>query len=786
MPRVIALVLCLFLSPAICPAQQSSVAPLPVKRVVLYKAGIGYFEHVGEVTGNDQVTISFTSSQLDDALKSLSAVDLGDGRVTSIRYNSVAPVSDRLRNLRLPIGEATSLQEVLAALRGARLSVRPPGGLAVSGRLVSLDRLTRVRGEHEEAYTVLVLAGDGGELRSFELTPALAITIGEADLRNELEEYLRIIGSSRERDVRRMTVSTDGKGRRQLFVSYISEVPVWKVNYRLLLDSKGMRKPLLQGWAIVDNTVGEDWNGVELSLIAGAPQSFVQRVSQPLYSRRPVVPLPSSVLLSPQTHQGAMREGATGVRGRVMDGHGAVLPGVLVALLNDRGQQVRTTVTGASGEYAFSPLDEGTYQLRLSLPGFATRTMMASVSAGAETVQDAQMSAGGLSERVSVAAEGTAQRAAAAPRAARSGGIPGGVAGGVVGGLPEAPPPPPPYEVADAVANVQSAADAQQLGDVFEYRIKEPITVRRNEAALVPIARAETDVEKVSLWSARDGRVVRALWLTNGSGLTLDGGTFSVVEDGAFAGEGLMETLKPGEKRLLSYAADPGVRVEAKQDSQPARIFRARAQHGVLAVQRESRAIRTYTVRNENDAARSVVIEHPTRPGWRLTSSAKVVETAVGAARIRLDVEPHTSAVLTVTEVHPEETSYSVNQLDDDFVRVLVQGGVPAEQVERALKPLLANRAEMHRVAAEIRQRENEIGSIERDQQRLRENMRALTASKADRGLVERYSRQMNAQEDRIEALRRDIKQLQERIQALDADGLRLIDAISLEAPTGA
>ena len=84
--------------------------------------------------------------------------------------------------------------------------------------------------------------------------------------------------------------------------SYISEVPVWKTTYRIVLPSKNESEPLLQGWAIVDNTVGEDWSNVELSLVAGAPQSFIQQLSQPYYARRPVVPLPQNAEPVSYTH----------------------------------------------------------------------------------------------------------------------------------------------------------------------------------------------------------------------------------------------------------------------------------------------------------------------------------------------------------------------------------------------------------------------------------------------------------------------------------------------------
>ena len=96
---------------------------LPVKRVVLYKNGVGYFEHSTRVRGTQDLNIDFTSAQLNDALKSLTVVDLGDGRITGVRFNSVAPLSERLKTLRLPLGEEASRNDLLGALRGTRVEV---------------------------------------------------------------------------------------------------------------------------------------------------------------------------------------------------------------------------------------------------------------------------------------------------------------------------------------------------------------------------------------------------------------------------------------------------------------------------------------------------------------------------------------------------------------------------------------------------------------------------------------------------------------------------------------
>src|SRR5678815_4206889 len=263
-------------APAPKPAASQTPDSLPVRRVVLYKSGVGYFEHLGRVRGNQSVTIDFTSGQLDDVLKSLTALDLNGGRVSGVSYNSEAGLDRRMGALRLPVGQQTSRAAFLGALRGARLEIRD-GATRVTGRLLSVERIQRGNGTATTQVDALSVVTEGGEIQTVALDPGVSVRIVEADLNQEVAKYLSLVASVRDQDVRRLTISTAGTGERDLFVSYVSEVPVWKATYRLVLPSAGQnRQPLLQGWAIVDNTVGEDWDRVQLSLVAGAPQAFVQ------------------------------------------------------------------------------------------------------------------------------------------------------------------------------------------------------------------------------------------------------------------------------------------------------------------------------------------------------------------------------------------------------------------------------------------------------------------------------------------------------------------------------
>src|SRR5690349_2819448 len=114
---------------------------LPVRHVTLYKNCVGYFEHDGKVHGNQSVTIAFTTAQLNDVLKSLTAIDLNGGRIADVSYNSTAPLEQRLNTLQLPIGEKTTTAECLDALRGARVEVRS-GSRSAVGRLLSVETVT--------------------------------------------------------------------------------------------------------------------------------------------------------------------------------------------------------------------------------------------------------------------------------------------------------------------------------------------------------------------------------------------------------------------------------------------------------------------------------------------------------------------------------------------------------------------------------------------------------------------------------------------------------------------
>ncbi len=297
-------------APSVASAAPVEVKDLPVRKVVLYKNGVGFFEHAGTVNGNQRVSIDFTSSQLNDVLQSLTVLDEGGGRVGGVNYNSTTPLSEQLKSLSLGMGDNPSSTELFQALRGQRVEVTGAPGGTITGRLMSIEsRDEKLAGSSDSNTTIqknfLTLVASSGAARVIELTPLVSVRPLDAGLQSQLDRYLELLATTHAHGLRHLTLNAMGSGARTLRVSYISEVPVWKATYRIVFPREANDKAIVQGWAVVDNTVGSDWDNVQLSLVAGAPQSFIQPLSQPLYTRRPVIPIAVAANTTPQTHEAA-------------------------------------------------------------------------------------------------------------------------------------------------------------------------------------------------------------------------------------------------------------------------------------------------------------------------------------------------------------------------------------------------------------------------------------------------------------------------------------------------
>ncbi len=261
---------------------------LPVTRVVYFISGVGYFEHRGTIAGETEVRLRFSADQMNDILKSLVVLDSGGGEIATAGYPSREPLERALKNFGVDISDDPTPGELLGRLRGTQIVIEAPE--KIEGKILTVEtrseQVVPTRTLIEKEYLSL-LTPEG--IRTVALEAISSLALVDEKLNRELNRALALLAENRDTDRKPFSIYFRGKGERAVRVGYITETPVWKASYRLVLDEREEKTALLQGWAIVENTGDLDWEAVELSLVSGRPISFIQDLYTPLYLSRPVV-----------------------------------------------------------------------------------------------------------------------------------------------------------------------------------------------------------------------------------------------------------------------------------------------------------------------------------------------------------------------------------------------------------------------------------------------------------------------------------------------------------------
>jgi hypothetical protein len=712
--------------PALAQKPAPPTTSLPVTSVSLYKNGVGFFQHTGHITGNATVTLDFNSGQLNDVLQSLTAIDLNGGRIAGAGYNSTTPLDQQLKNLPIALGENPTAADFYAALRGARVEVHS-GIASITGRLLAVEDRTPPAQENQPTPSprqYLTVFSDLGETRTLELTPATSVRLLDTALHTDVTRYLQLLDANRSQGLRHLTLTDNGVGPRELQLSYISEVPIWKSTYRILFTdatkSTDTQTATLQGWSVVDNTTGADWINVHLSLIAGAPQSFIQPLSQPIYSRRPEIPIAQDPQLTPQTFDSSIEAQGTASQAVTVD---------------------------AAAPMAFA----SKARVNLGAPGGVYGGMIAGSGNG--------IGAGS-----------------------------GGNAGGGVMNFNRNALGTTTYEDA-AIASTNLATTTAAFDDYFAYNLTEPVTILKNTSALVPILQTKLPTDRVTLISYANGRIsqpLRALWLTNTSNLTLDRGSFSIVEDGNFGGEGLLDPIHPGEKRLLSYAADQAVHATTEGDNSTNRVTFLRGSHGVLNIHRADFHELTLVLHNAASAQRTVVSEVPVVNGWKLDSDTnpasadpKPVETTPTVYRYRTPLAPGATARLHIGASRASYTTYRLTNSDDNQLQFILTQTNNDPTLVAALQPILEARRKVADAQSAVDQTTRTLTELRADEDRQRSNITAL--ANADKNSRDRFVHDLNTTEDAIKSAQSELATRTTALDAAKAELATRIDAFSID-----
>ena len=692
------------------------VSQLPIRRVILYSNGVAYIERRGLVTGNAQVDLSFKQSQVDDVLKSMVVLDLNKGKIGAVSYNSSSPASARTAEIPFAVdatsGENTpgGIAEVLSQLQGAKVLVTSTKGNA-SGAILTVEKRAMPAEKDKPATTAhfLVVSSDAGEISSFNLSDVRSVKLLDEGTKRDLNEFANATASTRRRDAKTITVTSEGAGQRELVVSYTVAAPIWKTTYRVVLDDGG--KPFFQGWAIVDNVSDEDWSSVQLSLISGSPVSFIQNLQKPLYRYRPIIPIPEDLNLRPQIYDPESGEGSG-----YGSGNGS----------GDGSGYGRGSAGGNAPPPAAKPMFEN-----------ANNNFIVSTGYAGTSVSDA---------------------------------------------------------IVTEKSGVQTAATGEEIGDLFEYKIEQPVSVERNRSALIPIIQTRMEGERVSIFreakpedDAADDeddeddeteavrkanpRPMSGMLLKNVTGMTFEGGSLTVLDRDAYAGEALMERLKPKEQRLISFALDLGtlMRVEQKEDREPARIVKV--VNGVFQAHYFKTDKKIYRLTNQTDKARTVYIEHPVRKDWVLSDSyAKPDYTTARFYRFRVELKGFETREIVVAENLGMMDKYNLTDLSPKDLDVFVTSKFIDEPTRVRLAKLIDLRMRINEINAKLAQSEAESDAISKDQERFRENIEALAKTPEAKQLIERYIAKANEQESRLEEMTKNRQTMTEEKDRLERE----------------
>lgn len=618
---------------------------LPITRLTLYKHGVGFFERRAQLEG-EAATLSFRIEDMNDILKSLTPFDWGGGQVLGVEYATPQTREERLAGCSIKLGDRSSLQDLVTALRGRRVVLHLDQQESLSGTLVGLDSAPQ---EQPLATTLVSLLQDGSaQVHTVPLGRLVGVEIlderGATDLRFFLETSLM------QENFRQVTIHLT-PGSHDLSVSYVAPAPTWRVSYRLAAQSapaKGKPQALLLGWGIFDNQLEEDLQGIGLSLVAGMPISFVYDLYTPFTPERPTM-------------------------------------------------QEEARVAAAPVEFA--------------------QAMPASVGDRAMLRAMPMMAAG-------MAAPMPAPAALRAPDLA---------------------------ELSKAARVETTTAD---LGELFQYTIATPVTVGRGQSAMVPIVSSRLSQRKDLLYngSKMPTHPVATLRMKNSTGLTLERGPVTVLEDGQYVGEALLSFTAAGGEIVVPYAVELGAKVREEAGSRR-EVHGLRIQGHVLIVEEWDIRWREYRLTNSTREALTILIEHPRTAHYDLFDSPQPQEKTDEHLRFGLQAAAMGEAKLLVQERRLNRRHEELQRQSAGALSAYLKQELLSTRDRGALADLLALWDKLAARERRLEEIEKERAQIFKAQEQIQGNMKTLDKTGKEGTLRASYVDKLEESERQLQSL---------------------------------
>jgi hypothetical protein len=337
--------------------------------------------------------------------------------------------------------------------------------------------------------------------------------------------------------------------------------------------------------------------------------------------------------------------------------------------------------------------------------------------------------------------------------------------------------PPARMKLQQGVASVAQAVD---LGELFEYGIKTPVTLGRHTSAMLPIVSKEIKGTKLSIYNERvhAKHPLNGLRFLNSTGLHLMQGPITMFDAGTYAGDARLADLPAGQEQLISYAVDLEMEVEPVVTTPQQELVSVSLTKGMLMVTQKAIREKIYTIKNRAHNPKMIVVEHPIRPEWQLITPPKAPERTRQVYRFSLTVENGKTARLSVREEKPVRQTVRLMDAGPDLVIHYMEAKEVGPEVKQALGKVVELRHRLDQTRARLRRIDERLNGISQEQSRIRQNMTRLAHNSS---LYNRYVRKLDQQETAIENLTREIetvratedkqkRELQDYLLELDID----------------
>jgi hypothetical protein len=703
---------------------------IPVRRVVLFTSGLGFFEHEGNVEGNVQMELACRNDEINDMLKSLVTQDT-DGTSGGARYTLPTPADKMVKDLPGDIMGSGSIAEVLAHARGAEITVSV-GSTMVTGKIMGVEDRTTAPGlfgnDTKEPTTLpmsapkvamLNLLLDKGVIRTIRLQDMTSFAFTDEKLQKGLAEALDASMHPVDVDHKAINVFFDGGKKRDVRLAYTVEAPVWKMSYRLILPEIGSKeKAKLQGWAIVENDTESDWVDVKLSMVGGRPLSFVENLFASYYIPRPVVQPRAIVPRDP---------GEVDDTGRLQ-------------LLRERFELYRTgrMPEGGGGQGGLFGGAGG---------GNNNNSNNNSGSAGAAEAARVEKTEEGF---------GAATQPGEGPRQLT----------------------PPNY-----AQGIKAMADVEKVGEHFQYDLGK-VTVKHRQATMLPVMADPAEVERLSIYNPAilASHAMLGVKLVNTSDHYLLAGPVTVMESGKatsmYAGDARVADTPPGQKRWVSYAVDQDVKVTAGEPSANDSLASVTLAGGAMVVTNKHSITRGYTLVNRSKEAKTVIVETARIYGGYELVSPATEETTDVFYRFRVKIDAEKTATLNVMEAAPIVGKVELVKGNAGTIDTYIAAAATPAKVREGLVRVRKLWKESDALTKELGVKTQDQTEATAEEVRIRSN---VTATEKDVDFHAAQIKKLQETEDNLSALNTQIKKLREAVSAKEEEIAQVVGDLKVE-----